>query len=140
MIKCLDRADSGNGPRVGRVVGWSVIYESYIDGYRGGEKSACWRCYGDAEGKKWTDDQAFQQRSSPLVLQDVQQANIRGVEEVIGRVGGFGQEHVGRGDLGVLDRLAEGLPGWVDNRMLVKKESNGARLGMRDLRRPTSPS
>jgi hypothetical protein len=111
MIKCLDRADSGSGPRVGRVVGWSVIYESCIDGYRGGEKSACWRCYGNAEGMKSTDDQALQQPSSPLILQDVQQTDIGRVEEVVGRVGGFGQEHVGRGNLGVLDRLAEGLPG-----------------------------
>lgn len=63
------------------------------------------------EGMKSTDDQTLQQPPSPLVLQDVQQADIRGVEKVVGRVGGFGQEHVGRGDLGVLDRLAEGLPG-----------------------------
>lgn len=92
------------------------------------------------EGKKSTDNQALQQTPSPLILQDVQQTDIGGVEEVIGRVGGFGQEHVGRGDLGVFDRLAEGLPGWVDNRISVKEEFNGAKLGMRYLRHPTSPS
>lgn len=139
MIKCLDRADSGRGPRVGRVVGWSVIYK-HVSWDMGRWEVSMWRSNGNTEIKESTNDQALQQTPSPLVLQDIQQADIRGVEEVVSRVGGFGQEHVGRGDLRVLDRLAEGLPGWVDNRMSVKKESNGARLGMRDLRRPTSPS